>query len=165
MARRLLCAFTVASTLLAAEALPSARACDHTGWVYDPVDVPACVEVSYVAAGQFEFANGCSEALTLAAPDCDDCTVPGVIPPGGSGALVLDPEPTRERDGVVDLEWEVGGTSGTLTFTYPVNACRNYGDTCAASPVTSRGWALISLLAFALALLARRRPARLEGRS
>lgn len=158
MSRRVLSVFPLASALLTLLAADPARACDSTGWVYDPVDLSACVDVSYVTVGQFEFANHCTDELTLSAPDCEDCTVPGTIAPGESGTLVLDPEPTREADGIVDLDWQTGDTRGTLTFTFPVNACSGWtNSSCVAAPGATGGWSWTLLAGSAVLLVARRR--------
>lgn len=158
MSRRVLGALALAAALLTLLAVDAARACDRTSWEYDPVDVTACVEVSYVTVGQFEFANHCTDALTLSAPDCEDCTVPGAIAPGQSGTLVLDPEPTREADGIVDLEWQTGDTSGTLTFTFPVNACAGWSNSsCVVTSRSEVGWSWTPFAIGAVLLFVRRR--------
>jgi hypothetical protein len=162
MSRRALGALTLASAMLTVQAGDSARACDRTSWIYDPVDVAACVDITYVTVGNFEFANHCSDALTLSAPDCDHCSFPASIPPGESGMLMLDPEPTREADGVVDLAWETGDTSGTLTFTFPVNACSGWDSTCVATPCGegSRWWTLLAAVVVAVVVRRQSRSAR-----
>lgn len=158
MSRRALTALPLASALLTLLTVDAAHACDRTSWIYDPVDVTSCVDVSYVTVGQFEFANHCADALTLSAPDCEDCTVPGTIAPGQSGTLVLDPEPTREADGIVDLEWQTGDTSGTLTFTFPVNACEGWSNSsCVVASRNAEGWSWAPLAAGLVLLAVRRR--------
>ena len=156
MSRRALGALPLALTLLSVQPVDSARACDRTGWVYDPEDVTDCVDVSYVLAGQFEFANHCTTELTLAVPDCEHCTVPATIASGQSGTLVMEALPTRERDGLVDLEWQTGDTSGTLTFTFPVNACPEMNACVVELGSTSR-WPWTPLAALGLMVVVRRR--------
>lgn len=155
MSRRALGALILASAWLTLVAVDSARACGPSRWVYDPVDLTACVGVSYVSEGTFEFVNDCPEPLTLAAPDCDHCTLPSSVPSGESGLLELDPAPERRADRVVDLNWGTGDTSGMLAFTYG-GTCPE-GRSCVAAPGPAPRWSWAPLTALALVVVVRRR--------
>jgi subtilisin family serine protease len=134
-----------------------ASACARTEWLYDSAELPACVTLVPAGVHDFEVYNDCPDSLTLDASSCPMCTVPGAIPPDDVGVLGLGGEPEQEGD-AVEIGWDTGGTSGSASFTLPINRCPG-GDGCVAAPGTSSSAPWFALL-LALGCLWRSRRAR-----
>jgi len=145
--------------LLETTAVSVASACARTEWVYDATAFPSCVTLTRSGVHGFEVRNDCADELTLTtSSECSICALPAPIPAGEVDLLDLGGQPAVDDD-TVEIDWQSGATSGTASFSFPINRCPGQ-EGCSATPGTSTSlaWSLPALLG--AAALCRRRVRR-----
>ena len=136
---------------LAALVAPTpAGACGASAWVFNPEELPPCVEVFDDGTGTYDLTNGCSTTLRLELRECSDCLAPPSVDPGASAPIELPESPGRHR--LVPLDWSADEQAGSAKLEYLFSDC-SFDEGCSAATPRSDMSSMALLLPVAACLL------------